>query len=126
MGAKWLLCAHDAVGYGGMLPATLLGRFLALLWFTVGLVLLSYLNGELVVAFIEPPPRYLDFQTWTDVRAYSTDTGRKFCAANVTFLNTTFWNEGLTPSRKHPAALDAMIFRDTVEQCYEELLDRKV
>lgn len=115
-----------AVGYGDKTPVTFLGRLLAVAWMFIGIILLGYMNGLMLAGYIDPPPRFYQFETWLDLRTHGIQYNAKFCAARDTFFNTTLAHEGLTPSLARSKPLDIVVFRDRLEDCYTMLLDEKV
>ena len=114
-----------AVGYGDKAPVTFLGRLLGVCWMFSGVILLGYLNGLMLEGYVNPPARYIQIETWLDIRSQA-DKGAKFCTAKDTFFNTTLARKSITPSDGNPDAEDGVIFVDTLEECYSMLLQEKV
>ena len=125
-GLWWSVVTMTTVGYGDKAPVTFLGRFLGVIWMFVGVILLGYLNGLMVEGYIDPPARYFPIETWMDIRDHHQSMGVQFCAASDTFFNSTLAHESLVPSDIRNNTLDAMVFEDTLEECYGLLMEGTV
>lgn len=87
-------------------------------------MLLGYLNGLMLAGYVNPPARYINFETWMNVQQEAANGG-KFCAASDSFFRSSIAAKILAPSQGSKA-LDAMVFEARVEDCYPRLLSGEV
>lgn len=120
-----VICCPCAVGYGDKAPVTLLGRLLGVTWMFVGVLLVGYFSSMMLEGYIDPPPRYDKYQTWMDLMKLG-DTTKPFCTQTDPFFISTLLQQRLVPSEQFPDDRETVIFKDSMTECYELLLNEEV